>query len=190
MFQERWVIWLHESMKKFGRPPHRSTKLEACRPCCKLLARIISSGGFEVWDGFLVLGCWAPESKGGSRWKHAWPVGKMSQKFSVTVGSIILKLPYQTRKWCISIIMKVLWLWSSAIPATTKSHYNGKSCFISLPVLVPRLGNPKPRQAFFAVVIATNSLFIGITIEWEARERSFTLPSSLFLVQTLDPNPV
>ena len=47
-----------------------------------------------------------------------------------------------------------------------------------------------PRQAFFAVVIATNSLFIGITIEWEARERSFTLPSSLFLVQTLDPNPV
>ena len=64
----------------------RSTKLEACRPCCKLLARIISSGGFE---------------------------------------------------------------------------------------------------AFFAVVIATNSLFIGITIEWEARERSFTLPSSLFLIQII-----
>jgi len=40
-------------------------------------------------------------------------------------------------------------------------------------------------EAFFAVVIATNSLFIGITIEWEARERTFTLPSSLFVVQII-----
>eukprot|EP00435_Cladocopium_sp_Y103_P075982 s5_g71.t1 len=42
-------------------------------------------------------------------------------------------------------------------------------------------------EAFFAVVIATNSLFIGITIEWEARERTFTLPSSLFVVIPRDP---
>eukprot|EP00438_Fugacium_kawagutii_P021150 Skav201939 [mRNA] locus=scaffold2764:36293:45148:- [translate_table: standard] len=40
-------------------------------------------------------------------------------------------------------------------------------------------------EAFFAVVIATNSLFIGITIEWEARERTYTLPSSLFVIQII-----
>ena len=38
-------------------------------------------------------------------------------------------------------------------------------------------------EAFFAVVIATNSLFIGLSIEWEAQERTFTLPTELFVIQ-------
>ena len=32
-------------------------------------------------------------------------------------------------------------------------------------------------------MIATNSLFIGLSIEWEAQERTFTLPTELFVIQ-------
>jgi len=38
-------------------------------------------------------------------------------------------------------------------------------------------------EAFFAAVIASNSIFIGISIEWEARERTLTLPGPLLVVQ-------
>ena len=38
-------------------------------------------------------------------------------------------------------------------------------------------------EAFFATVIATNSIFIGVTIQWESAERTLSLPSTMIGVQ-------
>ncbi|CAE6911260.1 putative tubulin--tyrosine ligase C12B10.04 [Symbiodinium microadriaticum] len=38
-------------------------------------------------------------------------------------------------------------------------------------------------EAFFATVIATNSVFIGVTIQWESAQRTLKVPSTMFAVQ-------
>ena len=38
-------------------------------------------------------------------------------------------------------------------------------------------------EAFFATVIATNSIFIGVAIQWESAQRTLKVPSTMFAVQ-------
>ena len=59
----------------------------------------------------------------------------------------------------------------------------GVSCLRRSQASLLELVNSLKFETFFAAVIATNSVFIGITIQWESSQRTLKVPSAMFFVQ-------
>ena len=59
----------------------------------------------------------------------------------------------------------------------------GVSCLRRWQAWLLEIVNSWKFESFFAAVIATNSIFIGVTIQWESAERTLKTPSTMFIVQ-------